>query len=72
MLKNNHGTPGVADLLIDPAGFNLKQIPDKSYEIFDPQFTEEKRQLAILLDVDVNVIYPHLLNCAQGGLRRNW
>jgi hypothetical protein len=61
MLKNNHGTPGVADLLIDPAGFNLKQIPDRSYEIFDPQFTEEKRQLAILLDVDVNVIYPHLL-----------
>jgi hypothetical protein len=61
MLKNNHGMPAVADLLIDPAGFNLKQIPDRSYEIFDPQFTEEKRKLSILLDVDVNVIYPHLL-----------
>ena len=51
----------MADLLIDPAGFNLKQIPGRSYEIFDPQFTEEKRQLAILLQVDTDVIYPHLL-----------
>ena len=61
MLKNNHGIPSVADFLIDPAGFNLKQIPGRSYEIFDPQFTEEKRQLAILLHVDTDVIYQHLL-----------
>jgi hypothetical protein len=61
MLKNNHGTPSVSDLLIDSVGFNLKQITDRSYQIFDPQFTEEKRQLSILLDVDLNVIYPHLL-----------
>jgi hypothetical protein len=47
----------VVDLLIDPIGFNLKPIPGRSHEIFDPQFTEEKRRLAILLEVDTNVIY---------------
>jgi hypothetical protein len=36
MLKNNHGTPSVSDLLIDSVGFNLKQITDRSYQIFDP------------------------------------
>jgi hypothetical protein len=50
MLKDNHGTPSVSDLLIDPVGFNLKQITNRSYQIFDPQFTEEKRQLSILLE----------------------
>jgi hypothetical protein len=65
MLKNIHSSQRVADLLIDHTGFNLKQIPGRSYEIFDPQFREEKRQLSILLEIDVNVIYPHLLMVRQ-------
>jgi hypothetical protein len=51
----------VEDKLIDPKGFNLRNVPDKSYKIFQPVFTEEKRQLANLLSVDYPVIYYHLL-----------
>jgi hypothetical protein len=51
-LKNN---------LIDPTGFNLKEIPGRSYKIFEPVFSEEKRQLTSLLEVDIEVICPHML-----------
>lgn len=47
--------------MIDPKGFNLKEVPGRSYKIFHPVFTEEKRQLACLVELDTDVIYPHML-----------
>jgi hypothetical protein len=46
--------------LIDPAGFNLRDIPGRSYRMFRPIFTEERRQLSILSDTDM-VVYEHML-----------
>jgi hypothetical protein len=51
----------VENELIDPKGFNLKAVPGKSYKIFQPMFTEEKRQLANLFNVDYPVIYYHMI-----------
>jgi hypothetical protein len=47
--------------LIDPKGFNLREVPNRSYKIFDPVFTEEKRQLYLLVDPDTDAIYPHMV-----------
>ena len=51
----------VANDDIDPKGFNVKEVPGRSYKIFAPVFTEEKRQLALLAELDTDVIYPHML-----------
>jgi hypothetical protein len=51
----------IEDELIDPKGFNLRNVPGKSYKFFQPVFAEEKRRLAYLLDVDDPVIYYHML-----------
>jgi hypothetical protein len=37
-----------ANTLIDSQGFNLKEIPGRSYKIFAPAFREEKVQLTRL------------------------
>jgi hypothetical protein len=47
--------------LIDPKGYNLREVPNRSYKIFDPVFTEEKHQLYLLVDPDTDVIYPHMV-----------
>jgi hypothetical protein len=47
--------------LIDPKGFNLREVPNRSYKIFDPVFIEEERQLYLLFDPDTDVIYRHML-----------
>ena len=54
-LKNN---------LIDPKGFNLKEVPGRSYKIFSPVFSAEKVQLECLLDL-YEVTYAHLLAVRQ-------
>jgi hypothetical protein len=46
--------------LVDPTGFNLKEVPGRSYTVFHPVFSAEKRQLCLLLDPD-EVIYAHML-----------
>jgi hypothetical protein len=51
----------IKNKLIDPKGFNLREVPNRSYKIFDPVFTEEKHQLYLLVDPDVDVIYPHMM-----------
>jgi hypothetical protein len=51
----------VGNNLIDPKGFNLKEVPGRSYKTFDPVSSAEKRQLYDLLDPDVEVIYRHML-----------
>jgi hypothetical protein len=51
----------VENNLIDPKGFNLRNLPGKSYKIFKPVFSEEKRQLESLFSVDYPVIYYHML-----------
>jgi hypothetical protein len=50
----------VANKLIDPKGFNLKGVPGRSYKIFAPVFNEEKRQLALLVELDTDIIYLHM------------
>jgi hypothetical protein len=42
--------------LLDPTGFNLKEVPGRSYTVF----SAEKRRLCLLLDPD-EVIYAHML-----------
>ena len=51
----------VEDKLIDPKGFNLKEVPGRLYKIFQPIFTAEQLQLARLLSPDYPAIYFHLL-----------
>jgi hypothetical protein len=46
--------------LIDPKGFNFKQVPGKPYKIFKPVFSAEQAQLADLFEPDY-VIYLHML-----------
>jgi hypothetical protein len=46
--------------LIDPRGFNLKEVPGESYKIFSPIFSEEKRRLWLLLDL-AEAAYVHLM-----------
>ena len=46
---------------IDPKGFNLRELPDRLYKIFDPVFTEEERRLRILLSPDTVAIWPHMV-----------
>ena len=60
LFRTNHIIT-LANDLIDPKGFNLRDVPGKSYKVFQPVFTEEKRQLANLFSVDYPVIYYHLL-----------
>jgi hypothetical protein len=55
----------VKNNLIDPTGFNLTEVLGRSYKIVRPVFTAESRQLAALLEVDTDVIYPHLLAVRQ-------
>jgi hypothetical protein len=47
--------------LIDPKGFNLKEVPGRSYKIFNPVFSTEKDQLCPLLDPYMEVVYAHML-----------
>jgi hypothetical protein len=50
----------VQERLIDPKGFNLQEVPGKSYQIFAPVFTEEKRQLGALAAI-TDVVFEHML-----------
>jgi hypothetical protein len=67
-LWNDHKLFDSGDVIIDindklfyPKGFNLKPVSGRSYKIFQPVFTAEKNQLALCLDLDTDVIYPHLM-----------
>jgi hypothetical protein len=52
----------VANNLIDPQGFNLKELPGRSYKIFVPVFPEEKVQLTRLVESGpYPVAYYHML-----------
>jgi hypothetical protein len=51
---------GISNRLIDPKGFNLKEVPGRLYKVFGPAFTAEERQLCGLLDPDLEAIYPHM------------
>jgi hypothetical protein len=51
----------VANNLLDPHGFNLKEVPGRSYKIFNRVLPEEKAQLASLLLPDYPAIYFHML-----------
>jgi hypothetical protein len=51
----------VTNYLIDPAGFNLKEVPGKPYKIFKPVFSAEQRRLVDVLSPDDRAIYFHML-----------
>jgi hypothetical protein len=48
--------------LIDPNGFNLKNVPSRSYKIFSPVFSEEKDRLQNLLEPGFPASYYHMLS----------
>jgi len=52
---------GVTNYLIDPTGFNLKEVPGKPYKIFKPVFSAEQTQLVRVLCPDYPSIYLHML-----------
>src|SRR5215469_4139488 len=52
---------GVTNYLIEPTGFNLKEVPREPYKIFKPVFSAEKRQLEGVLSPDYPAIYFHML-----------
>jgi hypothetical protein len=60
-LFRKHCIIAINNALIDPKGLNLREVPNRSYKIFDPVFTEEKRQLYLLVDPDPDVIYWHMV-----------
>jgi len=60
-LFRKHCIIAINNKLIDPKGFNLREVPNRSYKIFDPVSTEEGRQLYLLVDLDTDVIYEHML-----------
>jgi hypothetical protein len=52
----------VNDLVDDPKGFNLKEVPGRSYKIFKPVFSAEQFQLERrLLGNPYEVIWLHML-----------
>jgi hypothetical protein len=51
----------VADDLIDPSGFNLKNVPDRLYRVFAPAFPEERHQLCCVLSPDDSAILYHMV-----------
>jgi len=60
-LFRKHCIIAINNELIDPKGFNLREVPNRLYKIFDPVFTEEKRQLDVLVNPDTDVIYEHMV-----------
>ena len=60
-LFRKHCIIAINNELIDAKGFNLREVPNRSYKIFDPVFTEEKRQLDVLVNPDTDVIYEHMV-----------